>query len=259
MSEHPVSRSMSLCWFPSFECNLYCAHCSARALPNDTHGSNRSADHWIEAFNSCPFPIEQVAITGGEPTVYKPLRAILEATDWKFTMDSNLVLPLVDILPESAKGRLVALNAGLQWHPERDEATLFFDHLHDARAAYPNSQVVVVYVATQRDTQDEWDMVQALASSHGAEFRLSTYDGTYLMKDRDPAKPGIREVCGSGYDNATLLPDGTLYRCIGHAYYAHEPLGNVIDDGWGCLLDGPDPCDRLLCTICDQADKSGVS
>jgi len=257
------AESLSLIWMPTMKCNLCCAYCAARAFPNVTHGGHLPPKEWRRLFSECPTPIRQVAITGGEPSVYGGLGEVIDAFDWPFCVDTNLRIHPEKWLHPDAYERVVAINAGLQFHPDHPEVNGsglqgYWEHIAWLREKLPQAQIVVVQVYLWRDMPEQWERGIARAADLGVEHRPTTFDDRFLFKEVVPVKPGMAEACWGGYDFAMIMPDSAVYRCIGHAYHAVDCLGKLTENGWGIMLEAPHDCTTLLCTVCDMCKGKEV-
>ena len=268
-------RELDVIWMPTFRCNLNCTYCAARRLPQVTHGfwdKHRSKfgeelrdgrteelppDEWIRIFSECPYPIRQVAITGGEPSVYRSLPKVLAATEWDFTIDSNLRLHPRTWLKPDWYDRCKVVNAGLQFDPAHEEVKGYWKHLEWLRDELPEASIVCTCVVLWRDLENRWDLAKKMAADIGVDFLALTFDDSFLFNEVEPLfpGPGSREWCDAGYKGGVILPDTAMYRCIGHTNYTVDLLGHLDTEGWGILLDTPEACDTLICTICDQWHK----
>ena len=269
------SDDLSIVWIPTFRCPLVCAFCAARAMPVVTHGTRNphfkredftaelkanelSPQQWIDAFRAWTRPVKQIAVTGGEPSVYHGLGEVLAAVDWPICIDTNLRIdPAVWCLPE-VRPRVKAVNAGLQFDPRHEESVQYWERLRWLRETLPEAQIVCVHVFLWRDLPEQWDVARKMAEDIGAEFRPTTFDDHHLYRERVPIRPGYIEECDGGYRFVVIMPDGAMYRCIGHGYYTQDCLGNVTREGWSALAERPYRCDTILCTICDMCAKSGI-
>jgi len=250
-------RRLNLIWLPTFRCNLSCAYCAARALPTVTHGNELPASTWIDIFDACPNNIEQVAITGGEPSVYHGLDRVISAGKWQICIDSNLRIHPEKWLVPDAYARVRAVNAGLQFDADHPEVASYWEHIAWLRETLPDAQIVCANVHLWRELPERWERAKERSLEIGVEYRPQTFDATYLWKEHYPQTPGRRESCSSGYSSVVVLPDGAVYRCIGHAYFKVGLLGN-LRNGWDCLLDAPAPCETLFCTACDQEARTAI-
>ena len=287
---------MQIIWMPTFRCNLSCSFCIARALPHALHGTDlmirsdgegghvyycprhpevvRSAPgacpycavtpaEWIDYFNTCPLPIRRVAITGGEPTCFPGLGEILAATDFTFTMDSNLRLDPARWLKPDMAGRVEAINCGLQFQPDHPEAQVYWQHLAWLRTQLPETQLVCSQMLLWREDHEEYRRIaEARCEELGVEHRPITFDDTFLYKDALPLVPG-RRVCDGGYSFIITLPDTALFRCLGQTYFAAHLedvacLGKLRESGWESLRRESTVCEYLLCTTCDQCNKTAT-
>lgn len=253
------NRALDLIWMPTFRCNLSCAFCAARSLPVRAHGIELPPAEWIEIFAACPHEINQVALTGGEPSIYRGLADVISAGHWRICIDTNLrVAPETWLRPDDYD-RVKAVNAGLQWDPDHEEAARYWQHLRWLVERLPAAHIAVCHTVLWRDRPEMWDRARAHTEASGAhEYRQQAFDDTFLWRDRWPQTPGRRAQCAAGYDAATIMPDSSVYRCIGHCYYKVQCLGNLKADGWGILLPEPEPCEVLFCTTCDQANKAAI-
>lgn len=251
---------ISVVWMPTFRCNLVCSYCSARRLPFKSHGGKDrelQAAEWVEIFNSCPLPIKHVAITGGEPSIYSGLKEVLDNTTFKFKIDTNLRTNPREWLCDDVV-RLRAVNAGLQFHPEHPEALSYWKHLKWIKDTLSESaQVVCANVVLWRDLPEQRVRAKEIAESLGCENRPSTMCAKFLFNDKTPIDKGRYAGCGAGATFVVILPDASVYRCIGHAYYEIDMMGNVKRDGWKILHEEQMPCETLLCTSCDMVTKYG--
>jgi len=254
----------AVCWMPTLRCPLKCGYCAARALPVDTHGkpsSELTPEQWIALWQAAPRPIEQVAITGGEPGVYAGLGQVLAAVTWPFTVDSNLTVDPRKWLPEVTWGRVKAVNAGLHFHPAHERAAEYWQRLKWLRDRLPETaQVVCCYVATQRELPAEAREIADRAAECGAEVRPLMLDDSFLYRERFPVRRGeTAELCAQGAWYATVFPDSAVYRCTGHSYYAVNCMGKLNEGGWAIVPDKAYPCADILCTVCDPGRPPWVN
>ena len=245
---------MNVVWMPTLRCNLACSYCAARQLPQAHAQPELTPEAWIALFQGSPRSIEQVAITGGEPALYPSMKQVVDACDWNVCIDTNLRVDPRTWLPDDLN-RMVAINAGLHFDAAHTEARCYWDRLSWLREHLPvTSQIVCCYVVLWRDQPERVQEVEAQALARGVEFRPLTFDHSFLWKRPAPLQAGFR-TCNGGSDFLVMMPDATAYRCIGHAYYDLQPLGQGAD--WPAL-DAWTPCHEVICTTCDQTMKSDL-
>jgi len=245
-----MGRDLAVVWYPTFRCNLICAYCASRAMPVATHGKELTPEAWQQIFFSCPHNLQQIAVTGGEPTLYRGLADVLLATEATVCLDTNLHVPIEDWWLPALAGQIQALNCGLQFHPDHPEAKSYWERLAFFRDALPHAQVACCQVVLWRDPEDAREIAKERTEALGCEYRPLTFDHTFLYRDKVPVKPGRFDSCEAGYNFGVLMPDSTFFRCLGHAYFMVGAMGKV-SEGWKVLHDEPAACDTLLCTACD--------
>ena len=259
-----MRRVDRIIWMPTFRCNLRCSYCMARSLPLDKHGEEVAPERWIEMFNSPDVEIGIMAISGGEPTMYPGLREILDATTFRYSIDTNMMshprqwLVLDD---DGVASRLYAANMSLHFHPQTAMAEKVFERMRWVTERVPaKSFLGSAYVMTQKDPPDEYDMVSYAMSEKapGVKSVRVTFGDVFMFRTIQPRWDGRAEWCESGQKHCVIFPDGTVYRCLGHSYFGLYPMGNLFVDGWDVLLDNPEACDYLLCSTCDKSSREIV-
>lgn len=291
-----IRDEIRIVWMPTFGCNLACAYCIARALPQAKHGTSTvirpeagrthvyvcprhpevqtktaaecpecavCPEEWIRFFETCPLPIHSVAMTGGEPSCYAGLGDVLAAGDWPICADTNLRIPPSHWLKPQLGARVQSVNCGLQFQVEHPEAGIYWEHLSWVKKTFSDAQVVCSQVVLWReDWQEQSRLAAEKCAALGVEHRPISFDDSFLFKDYLPIRPGKR-TCQGGSRFVVLLPDTSAYRCLGHTYFADRLgeegcLGSLRANGWDILRDGASPCATLLCTTCDQCNKTDL-
>lgn len=216
------------------------------------HTSQRTVQEWIIAFHKCPVPIAPFHVSGREASLYPGLRDILEClpADVPTHIETNLVGHPSSWLNETTAPRVRRVLCSLHFDPRDERGSRFWEHVEYVRDIAPQASCVVSMVITQQTRQDTSSLVRAMAQARGCEYLTSMFDETYLFRNRPVPTRGYCEQCYAGMHKLAVMPDGTVYRCLAHAYFDLSPLGNVIDDGWGVLLDAPATCDVTPC-MCD--------
>ena len=244
--------SKKVIWYPTFACNYDCSYCAARAVPFKHEQLLRDGleqwSRWLNQIGNCCDHF-MLCITGGEPTLIPWLPEVVKRTpsNTVFTIDTNVSQDLVDYLGESL-ARFQHINASLHFHPSRPEAQIWLSRINRVREAFPQVAITGTYVATQWPSEDELNATDRFIRSAGIASGRIPFFGKWL--ERREYKRKIAHVdCWGGATMLVAFPDGTLYRCIGQAYHAVTPMGNIAEDV--ALIDGPRLCNDVICTICD--------
>lgn len=250
---------MNISILPTLRCNLCCSYCGARGLPVETHGRERKPQEWAACFAACPHDIEQVTISGGEPSLY-PLAELFALTSWRFALDSNMQRHPETWCSASIDPRVVTIQGSLQFRPQHSLADVYFTHMAWLRETLPDAWLTGSYIPLWRDPDVDGDVAlfTRRLTDIGIKARIGTFDATYLFPDRPPQKTGRVEWCTCGTEYAIIMPDGGAFRCLGHAHFDRQYLGNLIDDGWGVLHAEPQPCEELICSACDACTHSDI-
>lgn len=242
---------------PTFACNLKCAHCCARTLPMDKYKGHLTADQWIKIFSDLQEPVDLLCIGGREPSLYSGLTEVLRSLPWHFAIDTNVVIHPQEWLTPDLYDRCDYVNPSLQFRPDHPRAEPeFWSRLRWLSENMPQrTQIYISHVMTQHahpiEEQQVLDEIAKLGDDRIKHVKLG-FDDTFMYRERVPIQPGMAyESCSSGKDVIVVFPDGSVFRCIGHAYYDIDCLGNLVTDGWDVLLKESQPCDQCLCTICD--------
>lgn len=251
---------MKLIWLPTFRCNLRCSYCVARSLPMK-HSTELKPQVWIDFFNNSPVEIESVAISGGEPTVYPGFKEVLDNTSFKFTVDTNCRIPPSTFINDGNIDRLISLNLSLHFNPDHYCAQWFWGALDWFETTFPGvKKVQTTVVSTQRELESEIAQYKDRASAYNCNncAVVSVFDDSFMFKSKGiPRKPDRWSPnCDSGTDYLTILADGTIYRCLGHAYHEVNPMGNLMYKGWDVRFSNIRPCYDVVCTACDLGNKS---
>lgn len=251
---------VSIAWMPTFRCNLKCPYCIARMLPGD-HGTERRPDEWIEFFHSFG-KIHRLTLSGGEVSLYQGLGEVLRTIDVnRIHIDTNLVVsPETWLVPEILD-KLVGVHPGLHFHPDHERAKTFWEHLQIIRDKIRvDADVNVVYPVTAKQNPDDVKRFTAKMTElfpgrmHTTAFPISL-DFRYMYRDICPKRGMKISSCSAGHMSICILPDGSAYRCLGQLYHGLGYMGNVFEGGKGILLTGPEPCEDVLCTLCDDLPK----
>jgi hypothetical protein len=225
-------------------------------VPMNAHGKQLSPDEWVDIFTSCPNEVSLFSITGGEPSLY-PIEEVMAEVPWPFSVDSNLRNSPEKWLPtETLRKQCEIINPSLQFHPEHPEAVVFWEHVRWCRENVPHAAMTVTHVAYWRDLEEQWATAKRMCEELGVGFYLGMFDDSFMWPHgRVPLQPYRVSTCSAGHDFCVVCPDSTVYRCVGHMYRMYEPLGKLIDDGWGILHKQPYGCGLTTCTSCDVVEK----
>jgi len=160
---------------------------------------------------------------------------------------------VTELLPDEAiRERVVGFTCSLHFHPDHPEAVAFWENAVEAYKAFPCQGFDIHFVALWRDLPAVVERFQQRCEELGLPHSIGTFDERYLFRDRELLHPRMYETCPHGHREVVLLPDGTAFRCIGHALFDIEPLGNAIQKGWDILLPAPEACEVGVCTVCDR-------
>lgn len=254
-------RTLKAIWMPTWRCNLACTYCGARQYPHGNHAQPElTPEEWIEAFNSWPERWGQVSVTGGEYSVYKGFADVLSATDFPFTLDTNLRTDATKYLRPEWLDRLMGVYTSLQFDPEHELGRAYFAHLRALRASLPDRvDVNCRYMPLWRDLPERVEIVkQRVAEIRRVWLSIGCFDHSFLFKGILPEQEGRCPSCSGGHDFVVLCPDGAAFRCLGHLYAEYEYLGNVREGLAAILHSAPQPCERLICTACDNVTKADI-
>ena len=245
---------LHIIWFPTLRCNLKCGHCAARQLSVEAHGAELPAEVWQEVFAKCPREVAALISSGREPTIYPGVREVWESVDWPLKMETNLMVHPDTWYSDKIGEQLLNVKSCLHHHPLHKVAVnTYWPHLKWLREHLPPEVPIQTgIVMTQRELAEEGDIGEEKALECGVKgFKRGSFDESFMYKDMPPLKPPVK-LCAAGLRKVVLMPDGTAYRCVGHTYWQQQPMGNVVTDGWGVLLEEPAPCDAVLCTACES-------
>jgi hypothetical protein len=162
---------------------------------------------------------------------------------------------------EAFRDRIVTVQGSLHFHPNNPEAEKYFGHMMWLREALPDTWITGSYIPLWRDANVEGDKVLFTnrMRAMGIAGSIGCFDPSYLFPDKPPQKPGSVAWCSCGYDYALILPDAATYRCLGHAHFNRQYMGNLKTDGWGIMHEASQPCDELICSACDACTKAEQS
>ena len=251
--------NLVISWSPTFSCNLICSYCAARQYPARTHGNTLPAERWLELFQSCPATIDLVAISGREPSCYRGLAEVLQGTQFRFSIDTNLRNDPSAFVSDIDPIRLHAFNCGLHFHPDHPEAAIYWKHLEWLRDHTPDTcRVSCQFVTLWRDEATVLDRVRERCAEAKISLDILTFDDTFLYSEKQPLQSGSVASCNGGKNFVVMFPDSSIYRCYGHAYSKIDCLGKLSEAGWQILHRDPQPCGELYCTMCDYTIRSKV-
>lgn len=236
-------------WFPTYKCNLECPYCAARCMPLDSDGKEHSASQWIDVFSNNPFSKAlPMVISGREPSCYAGLTEVLHNLSFRYRFETNL-----EIHPEKWTTRKILKQSYFfkctYHHPVSDTEKLasYFDKIRWLKDHGCKMQCNMT--RHQYYVKGDFEKFKKIASSIGIEnVHLGTMMYYFMLREYFPYT-GYRKLCSRGKDSVTIAPNGTIYRCVGHAYWGIKPLGNVFNDGWSVVLDEPASC-KLSCCQC---------
>ena len=261
-----MSRALDrIIWMPTFRCNLRCSYCMARNLPLDKHGEEVAPERWIEMFNSPDVEIGHISISGGEPTCYQGLSQVLEGASFRYGIDTNMMSHPSKWLVLNSAGvceRLTMANMSLHFHPQAAMAEKVFERMRWVTERVQAGRVTLgsTYVVTQKDPPGEFPLFCEMLAEKapGVTAVRGNFGDVYMFRTLVPKWEGTAISCDAGENSCVVLPDGAVYRCLGHAYFSINQIGNLFRDGWSALMDGSPRCDHLLCTGCDKAKRQIV-
>lgn len=252
----PAPVLKTLAWYPTLRCPYSCAYCNARSLPHVTHAEEAPPEEWIRCFAGLEHEVGLLMVTGGEPSAYQGLGAVLDSVPWPVHVNTNLSLPPSRWITRSLRERLVCVSTCCQFLPDDPRADHYWNNLAWLREALPSSvHVNARLIRTQQVPREAEQRAQARARECGAVYGSQDADTHWLYRDAPPRRE-MRALCTGGQTMAVVMPDGATYRCLGHAYACAygQTLGNVLAQGWGILNDGPKPCSECVCTLVKECD-----
>jgi MoaA/NifB/PqqE/SkfB family radical SAM enzyme len=259
---------MSIIWIPTWRCQNQCNYCDYR-LENDhiclAFGTKISAreiegDHWITFFKR--LGKNHIELTGGEPTLYKPLPEILRSLPGTWAITTNLLDKAVRELPLENCTCITA-----SYHRNNDKK--FFSNVD--YFVEKNALIRVTIVATPYNLPDLKDEIANIRShkvnvnihpilQQDFEWPQPLYDfihemhnppEVFVVKDIPPKwQEGQRHSrCSLGDSSYMVLgPDGAIYRC-----YNDLVRGvNISDIGKPFMRRKSRECDVNCCFPCDS-------
>jgi hypothetical protein len=213
-----------------------------------------SPDVWVELFNQVPRSISFLAASGREATCYPGLTWVLEDSPYThWSIDTNLMRDPQKWLTEALVDRMRHINVSLHFHPKHERAEQFWQHMSWLADQVPTGSINMQIVISQRELPEEVELAREMAADIDESINVCalTFDQRYMFREIEPVRPGSVSACNGGNKLIVLMPDGTMYRCIGHAYFGRHSMGNVVKSGWEILNEEALPCHHLLCTTCD--------
>jgi len=238
---------MKLNWWPTFKCNLRCAYCAARALPFARYGEERSGAEWLEVFAQWP-QLDKLMSSGREATCYGDLSLVMDAVDWPLMLETNLEIHPKEWMTDSIAERLVKMRTTLHRHVEHRLATAYWEKIQWLRETVPKTVVYATTLVTQQTDPKDVETFKRRSTDAGAHLvKINYVNEAFLWRDYISYQGSVGQ-CVAGSDGVVLLPDGTAFRCTGHAYYGINPLGNVFEVGADVLLAAPAPCTFANCS-----------
>ena len=251
----------TLAWYPTLRCQLRCAYCNSRSLPHRTHGSEVPCEEWVRVFRECPVPVGMLMVTGGEPGVYPGLRRVLDAVPWTIHVNSNLMSDPDEWLSPAAAPRAHCISTACHFDPDDPRAEVYWRRLRRLRERLPSSVYVNAGIMeTQQTPRARLERALERVRECGASYTAREVSYYWSYRDAVPLREMAAD-CTGGATMLALMPDGTAFRCLGHAYACAElqALGNVLRDGWGILRQSATPCDFCCCTMVAECDTVHIA
>ena len=216
---------MNIVWYPTLRCNLKCAYCNARSLPVIEHGKEQTANAWQELFWSCRRQIGDLIICGGEPSLYQGLDRALETLPLpaRVHVATNLAIDPESWLTESVRPRIGSLLLSLHFDPSDKRAASFWLRAQWVRGVLPETYIRAHVTRTQQLMEEPIATAVRMAAERGLDLEITDFDDHWNWRNKLPERDG-EAVCGGGADLVVLMPDGTAYRCLGHAYSNRNEL-----------------------------------
>lgn len=246
----------TLAWYPTLRCQLRCSYCNSRSLPHRTHGGEVPAEEWARLFRACPVPVGMLMVTGGEPALFRGLRDVLDAVPWTLHVNTNLMSDPEEWLSPGAIARLNCVSTACHFDPDDPRAEGYWRRLRQLRELLPAEvRVNAGIVETQQTPRGTVERAVQRTRECGGCYIARNVSYYWAYRDAPPLRD-MTANCTGGATMLAVMPDGTAYRCLGHAYACAEEqsLGNLFRDGWGILRTGATPCDTCCCTLVPECD-----
>jgi hypothetical protein len=152
--------------------------------------------------------------------------------------------------------RTIGLTASMQFHRNHPRAERYWKHLAAARRILPGIHISATKVTQpQIDTDADGREFATRATALGCHNNWHPYSDSHLWRDWTWRRTGTATACSGGQDMLAVLPDGTMFRCLGHAAAGLHPIGNLFREGWSAMATRSEPCSDCLCTLFGQCDK----
>ncbi len=234
--------------FLTFSCTLNCSWCIQGDIDRKSY---KEVDYtkWIELFTNNQFG-NRLGLIGGEPTIYKGFKEIVEALHEKYliTVTTNLKSKLFEDMGEFvnwAADKRVRWN--LSFHPSGIGVDKFIEMTKTMRV----NGLWVDQVASVMTEEIKPYVDKLLASNIGFWLQTNTYlgdDGVLHPTKKELTINGAGEtginnserynfLCGGKKDISVMCitnkfligPNGDVYRCHRDLYANECSIGNVFD------------------------------
>lgn len=252
-----MKRKGNIIWFSTTRCPLNCTFCNSRTLKYVSKEEELKTDEWIRIFKSIDelMDIQEIVVTGGEPGLLSDMSKILRSVEWPVHLNTNLMVHPSEWLDDDIIDRIPHLSMCLHHHPDTKQAEEFFKRAEYIRDRLPVSTYASTsWIHTQSDPPDIIDKMKAKCHQHNLYCVINEFDDHWLYRHWLP-KRKMKAMCSGGYDFMVIMPNGDLYRCLGHACSGTNCMGNLsCEDPKKLFFDDNKICTDCFCTFFTQCD-----
>ena len=219
----------------TLRCNYRCSYCIVQKHLNK-HKEEKTMEEWTEAL--LKLPKATIAITGGEPFLYKGAAQLINNLSKKHRMalTTNLTFP-EELMKVKDENTFVCLS----YQRETISLEEFAEKVKKVKSHF--KKVSINYVNTTNE--DTSDLREVFEKKLGVLFNDDPE-----IKPTDE-KTGKKISCTAGSTFLALTPNGNVYTCS-MGFYNHKfYIGNIFDKDFK-ILSKPIICDTKCVWDCDQ-------
>jgi len=260
----------------TFRCNYRCSYCPyvTRSDYSKIYKKENepTSEAWLQALNK--LPQANIYIAGGEPFLYSGLPELING------LKKHRILGIVTnaTVRKNVYGRIIKnkkINLTLSFHREFVTEDQFLDKIKELRKT-GLFHFNVNLVATRENVMMIPKFKKFFADNNvslriepfrdlDVKFEYTPEEkeilSRYLAPDRNSVDIAnfnscMPKECSAGQNYISIMPDGTVFRCVGGSEYFHNPSKKELLDSVGC-----DPGFFLMGNIFDpnfRLDKSSV-